>query len=81
MSHVPSAVTRLQRSETSLEPLSVPVILDRGNQARVVTVAFARSPRVGDQFRHEGTTWEITRAKDFQRGYVASLVKPGLCVH
>ncbi len=60
---------------------SVPVILDCGDQARVATVAFGRSPQVGDHFHIGGGTWEITRVKDFQRGYVARPVRAGVCVH
>ncbi len=81
MAFVPSEVNRLRPSRSGLWQLSVPVILDRGDQARVATVAFGRSPQVGDQFYLEGATWEITRVKDFQRGYVARPVRAGVCVH
>ena len=81
MAYVPSEVNRLRSSRSGLWQLSVPVILDRGDQARVATVAFGRSPQVGDQFHLEGATWEITRVKDFQRGYVARPVRAGVCVH
>lgn len=81
MAYVPSEVGRLRPSGSSLRELSVPVILDHGDEARVATVAFGRSPKVGDQFHLEGAIWEITRVKDFQRGYVARPVRAGVCVH
>jgi hypothetical protein len=81
MAYVPSEVGRLRPSRSGLRELSVPVILDRGDEARVATVAFGRSPQVGDQFHLEGAIWEITRVKDFQRGYVARPVRAGFCVH
>ena len=81
MAYVPSEVSRGRPSKRGLREFSVPVILDHGDQARVATVAFGGSPQVGDRFHLDGATWEITRAKDFQRGYVARPVKPGVCVH
>ncbi len=52
------------------------VILDSGDQARVVTAMLPPSPQPGDRFEFEGRTWEVTRAKDFQRGLVARPVRP-----
>jgi len=81
MSRVSSQTSSFQRPGTSLDPRSVPVILDDGDEARVVAVAFRHTPGVGDRFHLQGTMWEITRVKDFQRGYVARRVRPGFCVH
>jgi hypothetical protein len=81
MPRVSPQSSSFQHPKTSPEPLSVPVILDGGDQARVVTVAFRHTPAVGDRFHLQGTVWEITRVKDFQRGYVAKSVRPGFCVH
>jgi hypothetical protein len=81
MAYVPSEVGRLRPSRSSLREPSVPVILDRGDEARVATVAFGRPPQVGDRFHLEGAIWEIIRVKDSQRGYVARPVRAGVCVH
>jgi hypothetical protein len=81
MSRASSEINSLQPLETRLKPLSVPIILDSGDQARVVPVAFRYTPKVGDRFGFQGSVWEITRVQDFQRGYVAQRVRPGVCVH
>lgn len=51
------------------------VILDSGDQARVVTVMLPPSPQPGHRFDFDGRTWEVIRAKDFQRGLVARPVR------
>ena len=71
MAYVPSVVRRIRPSEHNPGDALVPVILDHGDQARVATVALGHFPRLGDRFDIEGLTWEITRVKDLQRGYVA----------
>jgi hypothetical protein len=81
MAYVPSVVRRIRPSEHNPGDGLVPVILDQGDDARVATVALGFSPQLGDHFDFEGVTWKITRLKDFQRGYVARPVRPGLCVH
>ncbi len=48
-----------------------PVILDHGNDVRVVLLRFAGPLRVGDVFALGGTAWEVIRAKDHARGCVA----------
>ena len=50
---------------------SVPIILDGGDRARVATVELYCAPFVGLRFELDGTTWEVTRAKDHVRGWVA----------
>jgi Lhr-like helicase len=53
------------------------VILDCGEDVRIVVLRFAAPLRVGDMFALDGTTWEIVRAKDHTRGCVArSLPEP-----
>ena len=49
----------------------VPIILDRGDSARVAAVAPQGALFVGMRFEHDGTVWEITHAKDVLRGWVA----------
>jgi Lhr-like helicase len=62
-------------SFNQLEP--TPVILDCGEDVRIVVLRFAAPLRVGDMFALDGTTWEIVRAKDHTRGCVArSLPEP-----
>ncbi len=62
-------------------PSPVPIILDCGDCAKVVSVMFARPPQVGDRFEFEGSGWEIVRDRDLLRGYVARAVRSGACVH
>ena len=81
MSYQPAEISKVRRRGAGIGGIAVPVILDHGDRARVVTVTFPRSPHPGDRFALEGTTWEIARAKDFQRGFVARPVRPGFCVH
>jgi len=81
MAYVPFVVSRVRPSEDELREFAVVVILDHGDHARVASVALGRFPQLGDRFNLEGVTWEITRVKDLQRGYVARPVKPGACVH
>jgi hypothetical protein len=61
--------------------LPTAVILDSGEEARVVTVGLPSLPQRGDRFVFEGRTWEVTHAKDFQRGIVARPVSDGGCAH
>ena len=81
MAFVPFTVSGVRPSEHDLQGQPVPVILDHGDNARVVSVAIGRSLRLGDRFKFDGVTWEISRVKDLQRGYVARPVVPGTCVH
>lgn len=81
MAYMPLRVTSSAPPTAGFQRPSVPVILDCGEHARVVTVTFSRLPQVGERFVLEGSTWEIVRAKDLLRGYVARAVAPGLCVH
>jgi hypothetical protein len=53
------------------QPEPTPVILDRGEDVRIVLLRFAAPLRVGDVFALDGATWEIVRAKDHARGCVA----------
>lgn len=54
--------------------MTVPVILDNGDAARVAAIAFQCAPYVGMRFELDATTWEVTRAKDYARGWVAQSV-------
>jgi hypothetical protein len=47
------------------------MILDSGDAARVAAIGFKWAPQVGMRFEFDGTTWEVTRAKDHVRGWVA----------
>jgi hypothetical protein len=49
----------------------IPVILDSGTAARVAAINPPRAPFVGMRFFHGGTVWQIVRAKDHVRGWVA----------
>ena len=62
------------RSEDRL--ILLPVILDRGDHARVAMVPFHRPLAVGDRFLHQGQVWEVVRAKDHARGAVAVPARP-----
>lgn len=53
------------------ERVAVPVILDEGRRARVAAVALPCDPSVGVRFEFGGAIWEIARAKDHARGWVA----------
>jgi len=81
MAYVPFTVSGVRPSEHGPQERTVLVILDHGDFARVAPVVIGRSPRLGDRFRLDGVTWEISRVKDWQRGYVARPVMPGTCVH
>jgi hypothetical protein len=50
---------------------STPVIADRGDEACVVVVRTAEPLDVGSRFEFGGLTWEIVRARDLLRGFVA----------
>jgi hypothetical protein len=51
--------------------MTIPVILDSGDAARVAAIDPHGVPFVGMRFHHDGTVWEVTRAKDYLRGWVA----------
>ncbi len=53
------------------EPESVPVILDEGDRASVAVVTLPHHPALGMRFEFGGILWEIARAKDHTRGWVA----------
>ena len=48
-----------------------PVIVDGGGDARVVIVSSDAPLAVGSRFEFAGLTWEIVRAQDLIRGFVA----------
>lgn len=50
---------------------AVPVIADRGDDAKVVMVSLSHDPGVGDRFEYDGMEWVVVRAKDHLRGAVA----------
>jgi hypothetical protein len=81
MAFVPLTIRGVPPSKHDLQEHSVLVILDHGDYARVTSVAIERPPRLGDRFKVNGVTWEISRVKDLQRGYVARPVRAGACVH
>ncbi len=54
---------------------SVPIILDGGASVLVAAIEFGVKPRVGLRFDHDGGVWEITRAQDHARGWVARPVR------
>ena len=56
---------------------SAPVILDAGESVRVAAIDVGRPLRVGTRFEYGGTMWEITRAQDHSRGWVARPVRVG----
>ncbi len=47
------------------------VILDGGDTVRVALIRFPAPPEVGDLLTFEGRAYEIVRAKDHARGFVA----------
>jgi hypothetical protein len=49
----------------------VPMILDGGDAARVASINLQYAPYVGIRFEYGGTLWEVTRAQDHVRGWVA----------
>ena len=51
--------------------VTVPMILDRGDAARVAVIGCCRAPYVGMRFVYGGTAWEVTHAEDHVRGWVA----------
>ena len=62
----------LPRERRAVCPVTnVPMILDSGDAAHVAAIAICCAPRVGMRFELDGTTWEVTRAKDHSRGWVA----------
>lgn len=59
----------------SAASIRLPVILDRGTEARIGLVGFAARPRCGQRFLHEGLLWEVVREADHERGTVARVVR------
>ncbi len=51
--------------------VTVPMILDRGDAAGVASIDLQYAPYVGMRFDYGGTLWEVTRAQDHVRGWVA----------
>ena len=51
--------------------MAVPMILDRGDAAQVAVIDCSRMPFVGMRFLYGGTVWEVTRAQNHARGWVA----------
>jgi hypothetical protein len=64
-------VGRLNVGQAARAGMTVAVILDSDEAARVAAIAPRCSPFVGMRFEHEGTVWELTHAKDYLRGWVA----------
>ncbi len=62
---------RLQGDRTVRVGMAFPMILDRGDAARVAAIDLQYPPYVGMRFEHGGTVWEVTRAQDHVRGWVA----------
>jgi hypothetical protein len=81
MAYAPLRVKTSEPPTAGWQPEAIPVILDFGDQARVVTVRLSRTPQMGDRFEFQGCLWEIVRDRDLLRGYVARVVTPGICVH
>jgi len=54
----------------------VPVILDSGTSVHVAAIDVGRPLRVGTRFEFAGAMWEVTRAEDYVRGWVAQPVRP-----
>ena len=67
-------VWRLRSCRAASTGLTVPMILDSGDAARVAAIDFQCAPHVGMRFELDATTWEVTRAKDHVRGWVAQPV-------
>lgn len=65
---------RLDARRATRAHTSVPMILDSGAAARVAAIDLQCEPYVGMRFVHDGTVWEITRANDHARGWVAQPV-------
>ena len=62
---------RLQGDRAARAGMTVPMILDRGDAARVAAIDLQCVPYVGMRFEYGGTVWEVTRAQDHVRGWVA----------
>ncbi len=56
-----------------------PVIVDGGDTVWVALVRFPSAPKVGNRFLSGGRTYEIVRAKDYARGFVARPVADPAC--
>ena len=80
MAYTPLRVTQPSSPKVRLAHRGVPVILDFGDHASVVPVTLSRPPQVGDRFDLDGACWEIVRAGDLLRGYVARRVGLRACV-
>ena len=71
-------VRPLRTGRAASAGMTVPVILDSGDAARVAAIDRQGVPFVGMRFEHGGTVWKVTRAKDYLRGWVAMPVSvPG----
>ncbi len=81
MAYAPLKVKASESPAAGWQAATIPVILDCGDQARVVTLRLSRTPQIGDRFQFQGCVWEIVRDRDLLRGYVAKVVTPGVCVH
>jgi len=53
----------------------VPVILDSGTSVTIAPIDVGRPLRVGTRFEFAGAMWEVTRAEDYARGWVACPVR------
>ena len=49
----------------------IPVIVDLGDAVRIALVRFQAAPEVGERFAYQGLRYEIVRAQDHVRGFVA----------
>lgn len=61
----------LQGDRATSAGMTVAMILDRGDAARVAAVCLSCIPYLGMRFEYVGTAWEITHAEDHLRGWVA----------
>lgn len=62
---------RLQGDRAARVGMAFPMILDRGDAARVAAIDLQCVPYVGMRFEYGGTPWEVTHAEDHVRGWVA----------
>ena len=62
---------RWVQGDHAARTVAVPMILDGGDAARVAVINCGCAPFVGMRFMHERAMWEVTRAQDHLRGWVA----------
>lgn len=74
-----TAARHLDNTTATVPGAPTPVIADDGVRAWVAVLRIPHPPKVGDRFRFRGRTWEIVRAPDRLRGYVAHPVGPRHC--